>query len=101
MGAEVLTVPAAFTRATGRAHWEVLIRARAIETQSWIVAAAQEGEHPRGRKTYGHAMIVDPWGKIVTETSEAGPGFVLAELSLGRTDEVRARMPISRHRRLA
>jgi len=100
MGAEVLTIPAAFTRATGRAHWEVLLRARAIETQSWVVAATQEGEHPRGRKTHGHAMIVDPWGKIVTEITKSGPGFVLAELPPGRTEEVRARMPISQHRRL-
>lgn len=100
MGAEVMTVPAAFTRATGTAHWEILLRARAIETQSWVVAAAQEGEHPLDRKTYGHAMIVDPWGKIVTEMTSAGAGFVLAELSVGQAEEVRTRMPVGQHRRL-
>jgi predicted amidohydrolase len=99
-GAEIMTVPAAFTRATGRAHWEVLLRARAIETQSWCVAAAQEGEHPGGRKTYGHTMIVDPWGKVVTQMTEAGPGFVIAELPEKNAIDVRERMPTEKHRRL-
>lgn len=99
-GAEIVTVPAAFTRATGRAHWEVLLRARAVETQSWLVAAAQEGEHPGGRKTYGHTMIVDPWGKIVTEITEPGPGFIIAELDPERVVDVRKRMPLEHHRRV-
>jgi predicted amidohydrolase len=100
LGAEIMTVPAAFTRATGRAHWEVLLRARAIETQSWCVAAAQEGEHSGGRRTYGHTMIVDPWGKVVNQMTAPGPGFVIAELPEMNVQDVRARMPIENHRRL-
>jgi predicted amidohydrolase len=100
-GAEVLTVPAAFTRMTGAAHWHVLLRARAIESQCWLLAAAQEGEHPGGRKTYGHSMIIDPWGKIVAERTKAGPGFVIAEVDLESAKDVRARMPIEKHRRVA
>ena len=78
-GAEVLAVPAAFTRTTGEAHWHVLIRARAIETGSWVIAAAQGGAHEDGRETYGHSMIVDPWGRIVAE-AEREPGIILAEI---------------------
>lgn len=97
-GAEVLTVPAAFTRTTGMAHWHVLLRARAIETQCWVVAAAQEGVHPRGRQTFGHAMLVDPWGAVVAERTEPGLGFVLAEIDLERVRRVRAAMPLRAHK---
>ena len=78
-GAAMMAVPAAFTRTTGEAHWHVLLRARAIETGSWVVAAAQGGSHEDGRETYGHSMIVDPWGRIVAE-AEREPGIILAEI---------------------
>jgi deaminated glutathione amidase len=98
-GAQLLTVPAAFTKTTGAAHWETLLRARAIETQCWLAAAAQEGDHPRGRKTYGHAMIIDPWGRIVSEVSEPGVGFAIAEVDLQEVTSVREQMPVTLHRR--
>lgn len=98
-GANIITVPAAFTRTTGRAHWHVLLRARAIETQCWVVAAAQEGEHPFGRQTYGHAMIVDPWGEVVAERTESGPGFVICDLGLDRVASARKQIPVEAHRR--
>lgn len=78
-GATVLAVPAAFTKKTGEAHWHVLLRARAIETGSYVVAAAQAGHHEDGRDTFGHSVIIDPWGKILAE-AEAEPGFILAEI---------------------
>jgi len=78
-GASVIAVPAAFTRKTGEAHWHVLLRARAIETGSYIVAAAQAGHHEDGRDTYGHSMIIDPWGKILAEAGDA-PGTILADI---------------------
>ena len=80
-GATVLAVPSAFTRTTGEAHWHVLIRARAIETGSWVIAAAQGGRHEDGRETYGHSMIVDPWGRIVAEAGTE-PGIILAKSTL-------------------
>lgn len=98
-GAQLLTVPAAFTKTTGAAHWEVLLRARAIETQCWLAAAAQDGTHPRGRKTYGHAMIVDPWGRVVSEVTEPGPGFAIAEIDLQEVASVREQMPVVAHHR--
>jgi len=98
-GAHVLTVPAAFTATTGRAHWHVLLRARAIETQCYVVAPAQWGSHPRDRHTFGHTLIVDPWGEIVAEWGE-GVGLATAEISLERIESVRAQMPIAAHRRL-
>jgi predicted amidohydrolase len=98
-GAEVLTLPAAFTATTGAAHWHALLRARAIETQCYVVAAAQVGEHPRGRRTFGHSLIVDPWGAILAEKNE-GTGVIVAELSRPELEDVRARMPLERHRRL-
>lgn len=98
-GAQLLTVPAAFTKTTGAAHWETLLRARAIETQCWLAAAAQDGSHPGGRKTFGHAMIVDPWGRIVSEVRDPGPGFAIAEIDLQEVNSVREQMPIAAHRR--
>jgi deaminated glutathione amidase len=97
-GAQVLTVPAAFTHTTGAAHWHVLLRARAIETQCFVVAAAQQGTHPHGRRTFGHAIIVGPWGEILAERSEPGPGVIVAELDLEQQRDVRRRMPIVSHR---
>lgn len=97
-GASVLTVPSAFTKTTGAAHWATLLRARAIETQCYVVAAAQEGEHPRGRETYGHACILDPWGRPLAERAVPGPGFVVARLEASTVDKVRKDMPMQEHR---
>ena len=79
-GAEVLTVPAAFTRQTGEAHWHVLLRARAIENGAFVIAAAQGGLHEDGRETYGHSLIVDPWGRILAEADHDEPGVIVAEI---------------------
>jgi len=97
-GADVLTVPAAFTAQTGAAHWHPLLRSRAIECQCWVLAAAQCGQHPGGRFTYGHAMIVDPWGTVVAECSD-GPGMCVADIEREFIDNVRARIPCANHRR--
>ena len=97
-GAEVISVPAAFTVPTGRAHWEVLLRARAIEAGVFVVAAAQCGRHEDGRETYGHSLLVDPWGEIMLDMEEqVGVGF--ADIDLGQIGEVRNRIPAIRHRR--
>lgn len=98
-GATVLAVPAAFTATTGRAHWELLLRARAVESQAYVLAAAQWGTHPGGRTTWGHAMIIDPWGVVLAEQAE-GEGFVLAEIDPARTAAVRASLPSLAHRRI-
>lgn len=98
-GAELLTVPSAFTKTTGQAHWHALLRGRAIETQCWLIAAAQEGTHPKGRETFGHAMIIDPWGHIVAEKTSPGPGFVLADIDHETVDRVRRQIPVHLHRR--
>ncbi|GAB4428832.1 MAG: carbon-nitrogen hydrolase family protein [Turneriella sp.] len=95
-GAQALCVPAAFTRVTGAAHWHVLLRSRAIENTCYVLAAAQCGEHFGGRQTYGHSMIIDPWGEIVAELDER-PGVAVADLSLQRIEEVRQRLPSLRH----
>jgi predicted amidohydrolase len=92
-GASVIAVPAAFTVPTGEAHWEVLLRARAIETGSFIIAAGQGGEHANGRATYGHSMIVDPWGKVLARADGDAPGIIAADISLDAVAEARARMP--------
>ena len=97
-GADVIAVPAAFTVPTGRAHWQVLMRARAIEAELFIVAAAQAGRHEDGRETYGHSLVADPWGDIVVEMGEL-PGLGYAELDLSRIADVRARIPVHQHRR--
>jgi predicted amidohydrolase len=99
-GAEVLTVPAAFTLYTGKDHWHPLLRARAIESQCYVVAAAQWGKHPEGRATYGHALIADPWGSVVAEASDQ-VGLASADLDLGFLREVRSRVPSLSHRVLA
>lgn len=97
-GANVLLIPAAFTTPTGMAHWEVLLRARAIETQCFVVAAAQVGRHNKNRHSYGHAMIVDPWGTVVAQVG-AGEGIALAHIDLEAAQKVRQRMPVMEHRR--
>jgi predicted amidohydrolase len=98
-GAELLVVPAAFTLLTGKDHWLVLLRARAIEAQAYVVAAAQWGKHPRGRQTFGKSAIVDPWGEIVAQASE-GEGVVTAVLDPAYLARVRDNLPSLRHRRL-
>lgn len=97
-GAEVISVPAAFTVPTGRAHWQVLMRARAIEAELFVVAAAQAGRHEDGRETYGHSLVADPWGEIILEMG-GEPGMAFAELDLARIADVRARIPVHQHRR--
>jgi predicted amidohydrolase len=99
LGAEVLLVPAAFTLVTGKDHWHVLLRARAIEGQCYVVAAAQWGTHPRGRATFGKSLIADPWGDVIAQASE-GVGLVTATLDRERLRQVRARLPSLQHRRL-
>ncbi len=98
-GAELLCVPAAFTVPTGRDHWHVLLRARAIESQCYVLAAAQWGAHTNGRETYGHAMVVDPWGAVLSELPE-GRGVITAEVDPERLAQVRANLPSLRHRRI-
>lgn len=98
--ADWVALPSAFTYTTGDAHWHPLIRARAIENQCWLVAAGQGGYNSPRRRTYGHSMIVDPWGSVVAERSEEGPGWVMAALASRRLQEVRQRMPVWDHRRL-
>lgn len=98
-GAEVILIPSAFTMQTGKDHWEVLIRARAIENTSWVVAPAQCGHHGGKRWSYGHAMIVDPWGIVVARCSD-GPGLCVAEIDPERMARVRRDLPSLRHRRM-
>ena len=98
-GAVAIAVPSAFFRNTGRAHWHILLRARAIENQCYILAPAQHGDHGScGRESYGHALIVDPWGEILAEL-ETGDGFALAEVDPARVEAVRAQLPSLAHRR--
>lgn len=99
-GAQLITVPSAFTEMTGKAHWHVLLRARAIETQSYMLAANQGGQHSSKRTTYGHSLIVDPWGRILAEQLEPGPGLVVAEIDLAAQNEIRKNIPIMQHRQL-
>lgn len=97
-GARILVVPAAFTRVTGKAHWHVLLRARAIETGSFVLAPAQCGEHEGGRQTYGHALIVSPWGAILADAGEQ-PGYIVATLDLDEVAEARRKVPSLEHDR--
>nr|KAF6413828.1 nitrilase 1 [Molossus molossus] len=96
--AEILTYPSAFGSVTGPAHWEVLLRARAIETQCYVVAAAQCGRHHEKRASYGHSMVVDPWGTVVARCSE-GPGLCLARIDLSYLRQLRQHLPVFQHRR--
>ncbi|HUH02712.1 MAG TPA: carbon-nitrogen hydrolase family protein [Kofleriaceae bacterium] len=97
--ADILLVPAAFTKHTGTYHWHTLLRARAIENQCYVIAAAQTGRHNDKRESYGHSLIIDPWGEVIAELPD-GPGLATAEIDLARADDVRARMPCRDHLRL-
>lgn len=98
-GANILTIPAAFTVPTGDAHWHVLMRARAIEAGCYVVAAAQVGQHEDGRVTYGHSLVVDPWGKVLLDLGGEGPGLGYADVDQTAVEEVRSRLPAIWHRR--
>jgi predicted amidohydrolase len=89
-------VPSAFTRTTGEAHWEVLLRARAIENLAWVVAPAQGGTHENGRKTWGHSLVVDPWGTVMAEQA-IGEGVVLFDIDAQQTERVRLQLPALSH----
>jgi len=97
-GAEILTVPAAFTLHTGKDHWHPLLKARAIESQCYVVAAAQWGRHPEGRMTYGHALVADPWGTVIADASD-GPGLAIGAVQRTFLNDVRAKIPCLTHRR--
>lgn len=97
-GADVIAQPAAFTRPTGEAHWHVLLRARAIESGAFVVAAAQTGTHEDGRETYGHSLVVDPWGRVLLDMG-TDPGVAMVELDLAQVADTRARIPNLRHAR--
>jgi len=98
-GATIITIPAAFTVPTGEAHWHVLMRARAIEAGAFVVAAAQVGRHEDGRVTYGHSLVVDPWGKVLLDMGSDGPALGFAEIDQAAVAEVRSRLPAIWHRR--
>ena len=95
---DILAVPAAFTYTTGQAHWELLLRARAVENQCYVIAPAQGGRHDNGRRTWGHSMVIDPWGEILSVLPE-GEGVVMAEVKADRLAQVRAQLPALTHRR--
>lgn len=98
-GATAFSIPAAFTVPTGEAHWHVLLRARAIEAAAFVIAAAQVGRHEDGRTTYGHSLVVDPWGRVLLDMGGEAPGLGFVDLDLGAVEEVRARLPAIWHRR--
>lgn len=98
MGAEIFVVPSAFTYATGEAHWEVLLRARAIETQCFVLAANQGGQHTKTRQSWGHSMVVNPWGEVIAEKRKPGAGLVFADLDLADVHNKREKMPVMQHR---
>ena len=100
LGADLLLVPSAFTHTTGQAHWEVLLRARAIENLAFVAAPAQGGTHDNGRRTWGHSLLVDPWGQVLADAGE-GAGLVVAELEAARLRELRLQLPALSHRVLA
>ena len=97
--ADLLLVPSAFTYTTGQAHWEILLRARAVENLAYVLAAAQGGTHENGRRTWGQSMVVGPWGEVLAQQAE-GPGVVMGEVSKDRLREVRERLPALSHRML-
>ena len=96
---DLIVVPSAFTHTTGQAHWEVLLRARAIENQCYVLAPAQGGQHANGRRTWGHSMLIDPWG-VVVDVLDEGEGFVIGDVDTQRLAEVRRQLPALAHRRL-
>jgi nitrilase len=93
----LIVVPAAFTYTTGRAHWELLLRTRAVENQCYLLASAQGGQHENGRRTWGHSMLIDPWGEIMDCLPE-GEGLVMGDLDAGRLAEIRLNLPALEHR---
>jgi predicted amidohydrolase len=97
---DVLCVPAAFTYTTGQAHWELLLRARAVENQCYVLAAAQGGTHPNGRRTWGHSMVVGPWGEVLAVCEAEGEGLAVAEVDPAHLAQVRQQLPALAHRRL-
>ena len=99
LAAQVLLVPSAFTYTTGQAHWEVLLRARAIENQAFVIASAQGGVHENGRRTWGHSMVIDPWGEVLAMHA-TGPGVAMADIDMARLAAVRQQLPSLQHRRL-
>jgi predicted amidohydrolase len=99
-GVDLILAPSAFTHITGQAHWEVLLRARAIENLAFVAAAAQGGVHPSGRRTWGQSLLIDPWGQVLAQQAQ-GPGVVLAELDYGRLQQCRAQLPSLQHRVLS
>lgn len=99
-GAEIFAIPAAFTVKTGQAHWQLLTRSRAVENFCYVIGATQGGEHANGRKTYGHALIVDPWGCVVAEKADMNPGVIYAEIDLDNLHKIRASLPIAEHQRI-
>jgi nitrilase len=96
---DLISVPAAFTYTTGQAHWELLLRARAVENQAFVIAAAQGGQHENGRRTWGHSMVIDPWGEVLACVPE-GEGLALADIDPARLHQVRTQLPALNHRRL-
>ncbi|MGV3571555.1 MAG: carbon-nitrogen hydrolase family protein [Ramlibacter sp.] len=98
LAADLLLVPSAFTYVTGEAHWELLLRARAVENLAYVAAPAQGGRHENGRRTWGHSMVVDPWGAVLAQRAEEGEGVVLADLDARRLAEVRRQLPALEHR---
>ena len=99
-GAEILSVPSAFTRPTGAAHWHTLLKARAIENACYVIAPAQCGRHPGGRETYGHSLMIDPWGEVVAEASADQPQVITAVIDQARVAQVRAQIPVLTHHRI-
>jgi len=96
----MIAVPAAFTVPTGRAHWHTLLRARAIETQCFVFAAAQAGTHPNGRQTYGHSLVISPWGEILAEADGETPMVITADIDMAAVSEARGRVPSLTHDRV-
>ncbi|HVT63490.1 MAG TPA: carbon-nitrogen hydrolase family protein [Legionellaceae bacterium] len=94
LGAEIIAIPAAFTVPTGQAHWEVLMRCRALDSLAYVIGAGQGGTHSNGRKTYGHSMIVNPWGEILAEVKETGPGIAYAKIDLEQLYTIRKKLPV-------
>ena len=99
IGMDVLALPAAFTVPTGEAHWHLLLRARAVEASAFVIAAAQVGEHEDGRRTYGHSLVVDPWGDVLLDMGGEAPGLGFAEIDPARIERVRAQLPSLANRR--
>ena len=98
-GAEILSLPSAFTAPTGRAHWELLVRARAVENLCYLLAPAQSGRHDSGRETWGESMVVDPWGHVLDRVESAGPGLAVGEIDRTLQHDLRARFPALSHRK--